>query len=359
MKNALLLSLCLLFGLGCQNTESVEAEKPFSIERVVSPVIYNGDTGILNIDMVNYGSDKAKAQLQLTSLNSPSTQTYTIGSSAVMNDRIYFHMNAIWPIVPGRYSLLVKRADGQIAQTDEILEVRAGQPQLDRFTLRITPSVLGQPVTVKGQNLFTDSKFTLRLRSLDGSSSVIPATNYGVNGAGITLMPKTNLTPGYHSLRLENDNTFTQTCYRFSVIRSARHPYIMGIEDYAGPYSKGADDFCPENGVVGIARSYFKVPYGHMITFGLGHSTPMSAGGAFPIGFLAVVKFVGVADGQVFRSPIPHYDYTGMTTNYFQAYYRFDAAMPAGQYRLSVELTEKETGASFESEPFEKTISLQ
>jgi hypothetical protein len=148
-------------------------------------------------------------------------------------------------------------------------------------------------------------------------------------------------------------------CQRFSVLRSERQPYILGIDAKADPYNILAQPFCPDTSSFTFTQTeltnYASL---HTLTFGTTYFTNVST-------FTVRVVLTDTTFKRIYRIPLQITDeYYGswydlkIQTKWFEGRYPIDSGVSPGNYRLSLEYIDKSTAQSTMSEPYERIIRV-
>lgn len=356
--NRITILIVLLLAGSCQPQRELTPDVQPRIEDIRSLVVYNGDTDYFLLDVANYRHDSTTA-VTLKSLTSGATDIYKIDQIwAETPARLRVWINQRWPIKPGQYSITLTQSDSRLASAAQLLEVKPGIAQLDGFT-RVSPGLAGHEIILSGKNLFRSQQVSLLLRNALGQSQPLSVDETAEDGATLRLTLPNDLKPGYYSLAINNPDLQGIHCQRFSILRTERQPYILGLDAKADPYNSLAQTFCPDTASITFARnestSYAAL---HTLTFGTTFFTNVST-------FSAQVQLTNVATQQTYRLPLQITDeYYGswyelkIQTKWFEGRYGVNSSLPTGLYRIALEYTDKTTGQTTISEPYERVIQI-
>lgn len=256
-------------------------------------------------------------------------------------------------LLPGEYTLELKKANDRSAVSPDLLVVKKGSITLGNFPNYIIPqcSLNGNEVTIEGLNLFEDSKLEVELKHLDGTILRRKPLRFNRSGTALTFAPGADAKPGHYMMRVLENGQAASTCYRLAVTKTDDQPYITSFGNSNSKTYLPSNDFCnPENPLYIIRNA---ADGGRFQLFL--QTAPMSGGNV-----LTSLKLVSVGQSrQVVEMPFQVEVYNRAVLDHFTAYFQFPTSVPAGQYRMSVVVTDKSTNRTSESEPFERVIEVR
>lgn len=356
MDKAIKIVLLALLTGSCRPSEEPILNKQPQIQELRSPVVFNNDTDYFLLDVNNYQHDST-TRVTLRSVSNSPTLIYQIDQIWVETPtRLRVWIKQRWPIKPGQYSITLSQSANRLAEAMQQIEVRIGRSRLDGFT-RVSPSLAGRSVIIPGKNLFADQQLQIQLRDELGQAHPISIERFADDGSALTINLPVTTRPGYYSLNIQASNSTVTDCQRFSVLRSERQPYILGIDAPADPYNVEAQSFCPDTVSIRFGRTNLTDAGSlHSLTFGTTFFTNVSTFKAWA---------VLVSAKQTYRLPLQITDqYYGswydlkIQTKWFEGRYGINKALTADTYRLFLEYVDQETGKSTISEPYERIIRI-
>lgn len=336
-------------------TISIKSAGPIRLNPVSEPGLNEytiGNTGGFLAYIENLYDGPYSTELTLTKHDDPAasvtipTDFIRAENSATNWYRVHVPTNAL---KPGPYDLTVKRSSGRSAVSAQPLLIKKGPIAVEGRTPNIR-SIGGEAVTVKGLNFFEDSHVEVELTHTDGTRYRRMPTRYEPYGTELAFVPGADVKPGQYTMRFLQNGQPATTCYRMAVTKTAEQPYIYAVGDANQlDYLPSGDDCYPAS-VLYVSRSRSE-SRNAKLWFG---TIPLP-----PNAFSVRAKLVSAADPkQIDYSSLYVDTYTRTASPAYSATLIIPTSVPAGQYRLIVELTNLNTNKTYESEPYNRLIGL-
>ncbi|MCY7350726.1 MAG: hypothetical protein LH606_08660 [Cytophagaceae bacterium] len=314
------------------------------------------DTKILDLAVSNY-YDGSPVEVRLRSTDNPN-ESYPLRTGCGYQQLECpgrENLLRLWPdetsrLKPGTYQLEIRKDNGRTARAETPFVVKKGRTRLDYYTL-VQRSMVAGEVRLTGNNLFADDNLEILLTETSGREHRLKSHEVSPFGREMKATLGSDVKPGYYALRLIKDGQVASDCYRFSVTRDEKQPYLLSVDQRVNPILANAAEFCPNATPVILQRGASTYPVVTLSTYPAYTGTLQLSG-----------RLVSVENPQI------GVDVLMVLTNSFaepaaylwvEATLRIPADLPLGRYHLLVRTSEKFTPKTYLSEPYERVIEVQ